>query len=75
VYPARRRSFAAMRAFVRRLGLRSDSEYHRAKRDGRIPEDIPMEIEQHPEWQGWADFLGPSYTGRAPTAPTRRRRG
>lgn len=64
VYPARRRSFAAMRAFVRRLGLRSGSEYRRAKRDGRIPEDIPMEIEQHPEWQGWADFLGPSYTGR-----------
>jgi hypothetical protein len=71
----RRRSFAAMSAFVRRLGLRSGGEYVRAKRAGRIPGDIPTMIQRHPEWKGWADFLGPSYTGRAPTAGTRSRRG
>jgi hypothetical protein len=77
VHPGRvrRRSFAAMRAFVRRLGLRSVAEYRAAKRDGRIPEDILAKIERHPDWNGWADFLGPSYTGRAPTTHTRRRRG
>jgi hypothetical protein len=71
----RRRSFAAMRTFVRRLGLRSSSEYRRAKRDGHIPEDMPLRIERHPAWKGWADFLGRSYTGRAPktVAPARAR--
>jgi hypothetical protein len=71
----RRRSFAAMRAFVHRLSLSSGREYRRAKRNGHIPADIPAMIQQHPEWKGWADFLGPSYTGRAPTARTRSRRG
>jgi hypothetical protein len=77
VHPARirRRSFAAMRAFVRRLGLRSGAEYRAAKRDGRLPADLPVRIENWPEWKGWAEFLGPSFTGRAPTASTRRRRG
>ena len=73
--PIRKRSYATMRAFVRRLGLCAGSEYRRAKREGRIPEDFPVTIQEHPDWKGWADFLGPSYTGRAPTAPTRRRRG
>jgi hypothetical protein len=75
----RRRSFAAMRAFVRRLGLYSGGEYVRAKRDGRIPGDIPTMIHRHPEWKGWADFLGPSYTGSSSPAMrrarTRSRRG
>jgi hypothetical protein len=75
----RQRSFATMRVFVRRLGLRTGAEFVRAKRDGRIPKDIPTRIDLHPEWKGWADFLGPSYTGRprkavAP-ARARRRRG
>jgi hypothetical protein len=71
----RRRSFAAMRAFVRRLGLRTRSEYRAAWHDGRIPQDIPLMLHRHPEWKGWADFLGPSYTGRRPRAaiPARRR--
>jgi hypothetical protein len=71
----RRRSFAAMRASVHQLGLCSGGEYVRAKRDGRIPIDIPTMIQRHPEWKGWADFLGPSYTGsrRAATRQTRKR--
>ncbi len=77
IHPSRvrRRSFAAMRAFVRRLSLRSSGEYVRAKRDGRIPGDIPLRIEEQPEWKGWADFLGPSYAGRRPPAasPARNR--
>jgi hypothetical protein len=66
VHPGRvrRRSFAAMRAFVRRLGLCSKGEYRRAKRDGVVPKDILLHVEEHAEWKGWADFLGPSYTGR-----------
>jgi hypothetical protein len=68
----RRRSFAAMRALVRQLSLPTGAEFVRAKRDGRIPKDIPTKIDQHPEWKGWADFLGPSYTGRRPRPrPTR----
>jgi hypothetical protein len=77
VHPARlrRRSFAAMRAFVRQLGLCSGAEYRAAKHDGRIPEDIPLVIQQRPEWKGWEDFLGRSYTGRATkaVAPARAR--
>jgi hypothetical protein len=81
VHPSRirRRSFAAMRAFVRRLGLSAAREYRRAWRAGRVPKDIPLNIWRHPEWKGWPDFLGPSYTGRAPKAAVparaRRRRG
>jgi hypothetical protein len=81
IHPSRvrRRSFAAMRAFVRRLGLRTRLEYLAAWRDGRIPRDILSSIEQHPAWKGWADFLGPSYAGRQPPAAnaarTRGRRG
>jgi hypothetical protein len=72
----RRRSFAAMRAFVRRLGLSAASEYRQAKRDGRIPKDIPLMIERHPEWKGWTDFLGPSYAGsRRPVTHQARKRG
>jgi hypothetical protein len=54
-----------MRAFVRRLGLRSAAEYRAAKRDGRIPDDIPLKIERHPDWKGWADFLS-SRPGEGP---------
>jgi hypothetical protein len=60
----RRRRFAAGRAFVHRLGLRTRGEFLRAKRDGRIPKDIPLKIHRHHDWKGWADFLGPSYAGR-----------
>jgi hypothetical protein len=71
----RYRSFAAARAFVRRLGLRTRGEFLRAKRDGRIPQDIPLSIHKHPDWKGWVDFLGPSYAGRRPRAaiPARKR--
>ncbi|MBI4509473.1 MAG: hypothetical protein HY698_07535 [Deltaproteobacteria bacterium] len=60
VYPKRiaKRSFAEARAFVRALGLTSATEFRRAKRAGRIPEVIPLTIFRHPEWKGWADFLG-----------------
>jgi hypothetical protein len=64
VPPPPRRSFASARAFVRRLGLRSSGEYRRAWQGGRIPKDISSKIYRYPEWKGWADFLGPSYTGR-----------
>jgi hypothetical protein len=77
IHPSRvrRRSFAAMRASARLLGLHTRSEYRAAWRDGRIPKDIPLEIERHPAWKGWVDFLGPSYAGRRPRAaiPTRKR--
>lgn len=72
----RHRSFAAARAFVRRLGLRSSGEYRRAWEGGRIPTDISSKIYRHPEWKGWADFLGPSYLGRRiprTKAPARKR--
>ena len=72
----RRSNFPAMRAFVRRLGLSTGAEFVRAKRDGRIPKHIPTRIDQHPNWKGWADFLGPSYTGRRRPATRRpRKRG
>ena len=70
----RRRSFPAMRAFVSRLGLPTGAEFVRAKRDGRIPKHIPTRIDQHPDWKGWADFLGPSYTGRRKPATRRPRK-
>jgi hypothetical protein len=61
------------------LGLPTGAEFVRAKRDGRIPKHIPTRIDQHPDWKGWADFLGPSYTGRWGPASrrtrTRSRRG
>jgi hypothetical protein len=74
--PLRDHSFTAARAVVRRLGLRTKDEFLRAKRDGRIPEDIPVTIFRHPDWEGWADFLGPSYTGsRRPVTRQARKRG
>ncbi|MBI4510752.1 MAG: hypothetical protein HY698_14045 [Deltaproteobacteria bacterium] len=62
------RSFAEARAFVHTLGLTSGAKFQRAKHAGRIPEDIPVTIFRHPEWKGWADFLGLSET-RKPGSP------
>lgn len=77
IHPSRvrRRSFPAMRAFVRQLGLRTRGEFLRAHHDGRIPKDIPVKIERHRDWKGWADFLGPSYAGRTRrvSVPARKR--
>jgi hypothetical protein len=58
------RSFKKARAFVHRLGLKSDSEWRDYLKSGRKPEDIPA----HPRlayandgWSGMGDWLG---TGR-----------
>lgn len=60
VHPSRRRrpTFAAARAFVRKLGLQTRADYDRAWHAGKIPPEIPFVIEKHPDWRGWADFLG-----------------
>jgi hypothetical protein len=60
VHPSRKawRSLPQARAVVRRLGIRNRAEFLKAKRAGRIPDDIPLMIERHPDWTSWRDFLG-----------------
>ena len=60
------RAYAQARAYARRLGLRSSSEWAVVARDGlpdgsRLPEDIPHGAQNHYAgrgWKGWGDFLG-----------------
>jgi len=52
-------SFAEARAYTHTLGLRSSYEWHKHQRPDNIPADPPAYYKE--AWQGWADFLGPSY--------------
>jgi hypothetical protein len=59
------RSFTEARAHVRKLRLSTAKEFYRTKRSGGIPRDIPLTVYRYPAWKGWADFLGPSYSGNS----------
>ena len=57
----RYRSFKKARAFVRRLGLRSASEWARYSKSGQKPDDIPVaafRVYQKEGWAGMGDWLG-----------------
>ena len=58
------RSFKKARAFVRRLGLKSQTEWSEYSKSGKKPADIPADPYQvyaEDGWSGWGDWLG---TGR-----------
>jgi hypothetical protein len=54
------RSFTDARKFVQKLGLKNNVEWRNARKDGKIPDDIPGSIERvyKKEWKGWGYFLG-----------------
>jgi hypothetical protein len=55
------RSFRKARAFVRRLGLKSRSEWYDYCKSGKKPADIPAFPDQtysHAGWAGMSDWLG-----------------
>ena len=57
------RSFEESREWARAQGLKSNTEWLKLAREGRLPEDIPINARQfyHSEWQGIGDFLGNGY--------------
>jgi len=58
------RSFSEARALVHDLRLPNSVEYHRWARGSNRLEDIPVNPNlayRDSGWQGWADWLGPSY--------------
>ena len=58
------RSFKAARAFVHRLGLKSEHEWRKYKSAGKKPTDIPAgpdRVYAKDGWSGWGNWLG---TGR-----------
>ena len=58
------RSFKEARAFVHRLGLKSEHEWRKYKSAGKKPTDIPAgpdRVYAKDGWSGWGDWLG---TGR-----------
>jgi len=60
VHPGRMRWKTVREAMpiVRALGIRTRSEFLRAKRAGRIPRGIQTTIERRPDWIDWPHFLG-----------------
>jgi hypothetical protein len=53
------RPFSEARAFVRRLGLKSNTEWREYCKSGRKPKDIPATPENvYEEWKNWDDWLG-----------------
>jgi hypothetical protein len=60
IHPARRERLPVRdaQALVRRLGIRTRTEFMRAWHDGRIPKNIPLTIDRMPGWKGWSSFLG-----------------
>ena len=55
------RSFEEARAFVRRLGLKSSSEWFAYCRSGKKPNDIPIgphQVYANAGWIRWSDWLG-----------------
>jgi superfamily II DNA or RNA helicase len=64
VAPGQYRPFKKARAFVRRLGLKSHSEWRGYCKSGKKPNDIPsgpVGVYAEAGWAGWGDWLG---TGR-----------
>ena len=60
----RYRPFKKARAFVRSLGLKSQTEWHDYCKSGKKPADIPANpnnVYANDGWAGWGDWLG---TGR-----------
>jgi superfamily II DNA or RNA helicase len=58
------RSFTNARAFVRKLGLKSQTEWKNYCKSGKKPTDIPANayaVYYRTGWSGWGDWLG---TGR-----------
>ncbi len=54
------RSFLAARAWARKRGIRSETEWRDRRRQGEIPNDIPSTVSRtyKDEWISWGDFLG-----------------
>ena len=55
------RSFSEARAFVRRLGLKSEKEWREFRKSGRKPADIPTNPNvayADSGWAGMSDWLG-----------------
>ena len=64
VAPGHYRSFKKARDYVRRLGLKSRTEWSDYCKSGKKPADIPANpnsVYAHDGWVGWGDWLG---TGR-----------
>lgn len=51
-------SFAETKKLVVGLGIKNQTDYHAARRDGRLPENVRSRPEDFDEFNGWADFLG-----------------
>jgi hypothetical protein len=61
------RSFKKARAFVRRLGLKSFSEWRDYSKSGKKPDDIPANPQpKYAEtgWTGWGEWLGTDTVSR-----------
>lgn len=54
------RSFLAARAWARKRGIRSETEWRELRRQGEIPNDIPSTVSRtyKEKWISWGDFLG-----------------
>ena len=61
IHPGRlqRRPMREAQTLVRKLRLRTKTEFMRAWHEGRIPKDIPLTIDRMPGWKSWSSFLGP----------------
>ena len=58
---SKKRSFTEARDYVRRLGLKSQKEWHEWCKSGQRPSDIrshPEEVYKGKGWLSWGDFLG-----------------
>jgi len=57
------RSFVSARKFIRKLKLKSDTEWQKYCKSGKLPEDIPKTPREvyEDEWEGMGDWIG---TGR-----------
>jgi hypothetical protein len=65
ITPDQYQPFENARAFVRRLGLKSEEEWRAYKKSGNKPADIPAKPDHvyskqdlQPGWSGWRDWLG-----------------
>ena len=58
------RPFKKARAFVRRLGLKSQAEWYDYCRSGKKPTDIPAHVDRtyaEDGWSSWGDWLGTGF--------------
>ena len=58
IHPAQKLSVRDSIPIVRKLGIKSRAEFLRAKRNGKLPPDVPITIERSLDWRGWDAFLG-----------------